>query len=637
MRLDEELWGENAWARERLAEILALPPADRHFLVAKLAGRVVGYGLLQVENGRSLVEVLGVTATQRRWGLGSALLTELLAEASKRGYTDVYVRARQGDQRPERFYRSFGFEPVGVMADYVGAGINALEMRLDLTAAGATGRLAAAGRALQPRAPRELGYNLAGAITRAQHELGWTLGIIGPPNLVPPPTHDVHFPVQTPQSELTAWRRGIDATRDLAAAAREFLPEPGDPVGDDLRSALEDADRAVLALSRPPASLPATAEQRAALWQDLARFRQAAADLGSVVADILTPAIGEWQRAASTLSAWPEQVRALLPRPGAQQPGLSAALDQLDEAVRAVPSPPKLLPATAAELSDARRAIMTLEPRAQDFRQALDRALNLAVDAWDARVDAARSLVAAVRGLLPHTGSQQPALADRLDYTLAALPDRPSPQDLAEDALQAFGRVVAVEDAARAVLDAVAEEGPRGRVVASVDLERAARDMLPYTGQRQAELTTRLDNAAALLREATPAWWQANGAKLTTMADVQAALRGLEGDEAALVEAAADAFEDVVADVATAANQTGERLIRLRRLAAPHVRGITHRPLMLALNAMPIFSDWPGLRPAPGQPRRRPRRRWRPPRPSGPSSGHRSSGRRTPSGTRSPP
>lgn len=57
-------------------------------------------------------------------------------------------------------------------------------------------------------APRPLGYNLADAITTAQRELGWQLGIIGPPSLVPPPTHDVHFPVVFPENEIAEWTRG---------------------------------------------------------------------------------------------------------------------------------------------------------------------------------------------------------------------------------------------------------------------------------------------------------------------------------------------------------------------------------------------------------------------------------------------
>src|SRR5712691_9472238 len=119
--------------------------------------------------------------------------------------------------------------------------------------------------------------------------------------------------------------------------------------------------------------------------------------------------------------------------------------------------------------------------------------------------------------------------------------------------------------------------------------------MLPYTGEQQAALTTRLDEALTQLREATPAWWQANRAQLIAVADVDAELRGLGGDEADRVEAAAEAFEDVVTRVATAANETGARLFRLRAMARQYTGGISHRPLMRELNALTIVMDWPSL------------------------------------------
>ena len=116
----------------------------------------------------------------------------------------------------------------------------------------------------------------------------------------------------------------------------------------------------------------------------------------------------------------------------------------------------------------------------------------------------------------------------------------------------------------------------------------------------------------------------ADGAKLATVADVEEAERWLAGDEADLVKAAAEAFESAVADVAFAANQTGERLDRLRGMARRHVRAVIREsadaePVSLRahaarapiefgvrvphhdeaagrLEALTIVRDWPGLR-----------------------------------------
>ncbi len=170
-------------------------------------------------------------------------------------------------------------------------------------------------------------------------------------------------------------------------------------------------------------------------------------------------------------------------------------------------------------------------------------------------------------------------------------------------AMAEFARLAAVEDATRAVFAAAAAaEGPQSRVAAAPDLERAAREMLSFTGAQQPDLTARLDAAFTELRAATPDWWQAGrGAKLTTVADVQAALDGLTGNEAERLAELAERFEDVVADVAIAANQTGERLARLRTLAQgqaelPLFAAEEQRQLLRGNIRVSIVRDWPELR-----------------------------------------
>ena len=184
-------------------------------------------------------------------------------------------------------------------------------------------------------------------------------------------------------------------------------PAAGEAEGDDLRAALEPSRPRRAGLPPPPASLPATAAERAAVWRDLARFRNAASDLGNAVAGVVAPPIAEWQLAFSVLSELRDQARALLPAPGEPQSELAAELEQLDQAVHAVPPPPKLRPATVEEISASARAIVTVGSRTQGVRRALVVALNLAIGAWDKRVAEATRLAAAVRGLLPYTGQQQ--------------------------------------------------------------------------------------------------------------------------------------------------------------------------------------------------------------------------------------
>ncbi len=295
-----------------------------------------------------------------------------------------------------------------------------------------------------------------------------------------------------------------------------------------------------------------------------------------------------------------------------EQPELAAALDRLDEAWSAVSPEPGLLPTTAAEVSAAVLDIARMDSRERDISRALTDVLTPAFEGWASRAADARSLAEAARALLPYTNAQRAEVERSLGEAQDALPDDPpapppgwhysdamDPQARMDAARRALAPVVALEEASAAVLTAAAAAaGLQSRAAAARDLANAARTMLPYTGEQEPDLTHRLHEAERQLEQARPGWWRANGGGPATVADFEAAMRWLAGDEAAQVEAAVERFENVVADVATAANQTGARLLRLRRIAdgqLPLLSGEQHRPLQLALRAAPIFDNWPGL------------------------------------------
>ncbi|HEY2316636.1 MAG TPA: GNAT family N-acetyltransferase, partial [Streptosporangiaceae bacterium] len=70
-----------------------------------------------------------------RWGqgIGSALLDRLLAEASSRGCTEVFLEVRADNTRAQRLYRWRGFADVGIRRGYYQpSGTDAIVMRRDL-------------------------------------------------------------------------------------------------------------------------------------------------------------------------------------------------------------------------------------------------------------------------------------------------------------------------------------------------------------------------------------------------------------------------------------------------------------------------------------------------------------------------
>ncbi|HEX4659528.1 MAG TPA: GNAT family N-acetyltransferase, partial [Streptosporangiaceae bacterium] len=69
-----------------------------------------------------------------RWGrgTGSALLEELLAEAARRGCTEVFLEVRTDNMRAQRLYRRYGFVEIGIRKGYYQpSGADALVMRRD--------------------------------------------------------------------------------------------------------------------------------------------------------------------------------------------------------------------------------------------------------------------------------------------------------------------------------------------------------------------------------------------------------------------------------------------------------------------------------------------------------------------------
>jgi [ribosomal protein S18]-alanine N-acetyltransferase len=132
--LELALFGEEAWSRQMLAGELSQQPASRYYLIAEdPAGSVVGYAGLLAAGGQA--DVLTIAVSTARWGqgIGSKLLEELLAEAVRRGCTEVFLEVRADNLRAQRLYQWWGFAGVGLRRGYYQpSGTDAIVMRRDL-------------------------------------------------------------------------------------------------------------------------------------------------------------------------------------------------------------------------------------------------------------------------------------------------------------------------------------------------------------------------------------------------------------------------------------------------------------------------------------------------------------------------
>ena len=81
--LERELFGAESWSAAAFWNELA-ESDTRHYVVALLDGRVVGYAGLAVFGDEAHVLTIVVTGSVQRGGIGTALLRDLLAVAGRR-------------------------------------------------------------------------------------------------------------------------------------------------------------------------------------------------------------------------------------------------------------------------------------------------------------------------------------------------------------------------------------------------------------------------------------------------------------------------------------------------------------------------------------------------------------------------
>lgn len=125
----ERAVADSAWSMELFRGELALPESSRTYKVARLGGRVVGYGGLMFVVDEAHVTTLAVRADRQGLRIGTRLLLELVREARGRGVAGLTLEVRVSNAPARALYQRFGFAPAGVRKGYYAeAGEDALVM-----------------------------------------------------------------------------------------------------------------------------------------------------------------------------------------------------------------------------------------------------------------------------------------------------------------------------------------------------------------------------------------------------------------------------------------------------------------------------------------------------------------------------
>ncbi len=522
--LDNDVFPDDPWFRPHYAGELA--PVSRYYIVAEEAGRVIGHAGMFIDGTEAAVIMIAVAPASQGRGVGADLLQRLLAEATQRKATQMTVRLPESHQLTD-YFTARGFVLSGYDRDWYGEGVHADVFRLDLSAA----ELPAA---VPARPPYSLPYNLADAIAEASRDLGWAgVEVAANPGrpahgsaAVPAPGDDVRVGARTFAEAMEDWRQGQAATHQLAVAARDLLSLLSHAKRDELAPELDAADRTVRAVPGPSASPPATALAQEAAWDDLARFRRAAAELGRAAASVFGAVLAIWQDKSRLDSERVQRLRAALPRRLAAD--LAGPFQALQHAELAISRAPQVVPASGLDMLAAMRPVLgglDARPGITAFDRAEVELLNAALRGWSQRVTTANELADAAEHLIVHTGVDSAVHEGALRLARAGIPaTAPGPvrsraMDSAwiMDAMEALHSLSALEDATRAILrDASSLQGLQRHMAQWRERADTARGQLPLTGDRRGPLTEALDQAIRRLENARPDWWADDADDLDT-------------------------------------------------------------------------------------------------------------------------
>ncbi|WP_093171778.1 ribosomal protein S18-alanine N-acetyltransferase [Sinosporangium album] len=128
MGIERATFPADAWTETMMRGELADQPRTRHYVVAERDGEIIAYGGLAAAGDQADVQTIAVLADHRRSGIGRLILSELLAEAARRGTDSVFLEVRADNDSAKAMYTAFGFEPIGTRLGYYDDGADAIVM-----------------------------------------------------------------------------------------------------------------------------------------------------------------------------------------------------------------------------------------------------------------------------------------------------------------------------------------------------------------------------------------------------------------------------------------------------------------------------------------------------------------------------
>jgi ribosomal-protein-alanine N-acetyltransferase len=133
MALEHELFGDEAWTEAMFWSELA-NRETRLYLVDESDGVVTAYaGLCTYVPHEAYIQTIAVAPAAQGRGIGTALLTTLIDEATRRGVEHLDLEVRADNTSAQRLYERHGFTKIAVRRHYYQpSGVDAVVMRKEL-------------------------------------------------------------------------------------------------------------------------------------------------------------------------------------------------------------------------------------------------------------------------------------------------------------------------------------------------------------------------------------------------------------------------------------------------------------------------------------------------------------------------
>jgi [ribosomal protein S18]-alanine N-acetyltransferase len=120
------------WRWQRGSIVNQIADVDTNVITATLAGKHVGFAIMNYIGFEAHLILFAVTPAHRRSGVGSALIRWLITTAEVAGAQVIYVELRKSNTAARAFYRSLGFKTMEPLPNYYNGREAAVRMALDL-------------------------------------------------------------------------------------------------------------------------------------------------------------------------------------------------------------------------------------------------------------------------------------------------------------------------------------------------------------------------------------------------------------------------------------------------------------------------------------------------------------------------